>query len=372
MRVVVGLSGGVDSAVAAWLLQRQGHTVRAVYMKNWEEDDTQGRCSAAEDLEYAEAVCARLGVGLERVNFSDRYWERVFERFLAEYAAGRTPNPDVLCNSEIKFRAFLEYALGRGAEAVATGHYARREHTARGWRLYRATDPDKDQTYFLHRLDQAQLARAVFPLASVTKAQVRAIARRLGLPNAGRPDSTGICFIGERRFDAFLERFLPARPGEIVDLDGTVLGRHRGLLFYTIGQRKGLGLGGRPDRGQAPWYVAYKDIAGNRLVVVQGHDHPALFRDRLVGADFHWIAGGPPARRFTAQARIRHRQPLQPCRVEVAGAGRVRVCFQSPQRAVAAGQYVVLYNGRECLGGGVIETDVEPSGTGWSIASKTA
>lgn len=356
MDVVVGLSGGVDSAVAAALLLRQGHQVRAVFMKNWEEDDRSGTCSAAEDLRQAEAACARLGLDLERVNFSDRYWERVFEHFLAEYAAGRTPNPDVLCNSEVKFRAFLEHALARGAEAVATGHYARIGRVHDGRRLRLSADPDKDQTYFLHRLDQEQLARAVFPLGALTKAQVRAIARALGLPNARRPDSTGICFIGERRFDTFLARFLPARPGDIVDERGAVLGRHRGLMFYTVGQRKGLGLGGRRGRAEAPWYVAGKDLAANRLIVVQGHDHPALYRGALTGVDFHWIAGRPPAARFEAQARIRHRQPLQPCLVDARDPQRVEVRFRRPQRAVAAGQYVVIYNGTDCLGGGVIET----------------
>ncbi len=356
MRIVVGLSGGVDSAVAAWLLREQGHRVRALFMKNWEEDDGDGVCTAAEDLRQAEAVCERLGIELERVNFSDQYWERVFARFLAEYAAGRTPNPDVLCNSEVKFRAFLDHALARGAQAVATGHYARRALTGGGWRLRLSADPDKDQTYFLHRLDQHQLDRAIFPLGALTKQQVRRIAHALELPNAARKDSTGICFIGERRFDAFLARFLPARPGEIVDLRGAVLGRHRGLMFYTLGQRKGLGLGGRRGSDEAPWYVAAKDLARNRLVVVQGHDHPALFRDRLLGVDFHWVAGRPPARRFQAHARIRHRQPLQPCAVEALEEHRVRVLFQNPQRAVAPGQYVVLYNGTECLGGGVIDT----------------
>ena len=357
MDVVIGLSGGVDSAVAAWILREQGHRVRALFMKNWEEDDRAGHCAAAEDLRYAEQVCARLDLELERVNFSDQYWERVFAHFLAEYAAGRTPNPDVLCNSEVKFKAFLEHALAGGAEAVATGHYARRAATAQGWRLRLSADPDKDQTYFLHRLEQHQLARVVFPLGALTKAQVRGIARRLGLPNAARKDSTGICFIGERRFDTFLERFLPAQPGEIVDLRGRVLGHHRGLVFHTVGQRKGLGLGGRRGGEQAPWYVAAKDCARNRLVVVQGHDHPALFRDRLQATDCRWIAGIPPATRFRALARIRHRQPLQDCEVEVLHQAEIRLRFDRPQRAVAPGQYVVLYNGHDCLGGGVIATD---------------
>jgi tRNA-specific 2-thiouridylase len=351
MNVVVGLSGGVDSAVAALLLKRAGHAVTGLFMKNWEEDDTAGRCSAEEDLKQARAVCAVLDIPLKTVNFSAEYWDRVFRYFLDEHKAGRTPNPDVLCNTEIKFKAFLEHALGLGAELIATGHYARVEQRDGRYCLLKARDVHKDQTYFLYALGQLALACTLFPLGALAKDAVRAIARETGLPNAERRDSTGICFIGEREFRPFLKRFLPARPGEIRALDGRCLGRHEGVMYYTIGQRHGLGIGG-PG---AAWYVADKDLATNTLYVVQGERHPALYGQTLVAAGLSWVADRPPALPLACRARIRYRQDDQACTIEAHGAGRVRVRFDAPQRAITPGQSVVFYRGEVCLGGGVIE-----------------
>ncbi len=355
-RVFVGLSGGVDSAVAAWLLAEAGHAVEAVFMKNWEEDDTADYCSAAADLADAQAVAAHLGIPLRAVNFATEYWDRVFAHFLAEYRAGRTPNPDVLCNREIKFRAFLDYALAHGATAIATGHYARRADRADGVHLMQSADPDKDQTYFLHALDQSQLRPALFPLGDLTKAEVRALARQRGLPNHARRDSTGICFIGERRFRDFLQRFLPAQPGDIATPDGRAVGRHDGLMYYTLGQRHGIGLGGVQGAADEPWFVVGKDLATNTLVVAQGHDHPLLLSDSLVATQLSWVLGAPPADRFRCVARCRHRQPLQACAVRLEDAGTVALLrFDTPQRAVTPGQSVAFYRDGDCLGGGVIE-----------------
>ena len=354
-RVFVGLSGGVDSSVAALLLQRQGYEVEALFMKNWEEDDTAEYCSATADLEDAAAVADRLGIRLHTVNFATEYWDRVFEHFLAEYRAGRTPNPDVLCNREIKFKAFLDYALGLGAERIATGHYAQIAEEADGFHMRRAEDEDKDQTYFLYMLGQPQLARALFPLGTLRKQAVRRLAEAAGFPNHKKKDSTGICFIGERKFGDFLSRYLPANPGAIVTPDGNPMGRHNGLMYYTLGQRKGLGIGGRADGEQAPWFVVEKRLEENELVVAQGHDHPLLLKERLTASQLHWIAGRAPELPLRCLARIRHRQPLQPCRVEDAGPGLCRVVFDTPQRAVTPGQSVVFYLERDCLGGGIIE-----------------
>lgn len=352
-RVMVGLSGGVDSAVAAHLLLEQGLQVEALFMKNWEEDDRAGYCAAAEDLADAQAVADRLGIRLHTVNFSSEYWERVFENFLQEYKALRTPNPDVLCNREIKFSAFLDHALALGADAMATGHYARITHDASGFHLRLAADAAKDQTYFLHLLNQAQLGRALFPLAALTKPEVRALARQLGLQPAAKKDSTGICFIGERRFREFLAAYLPMTPGPIETPEGLPLGEHQGLAFYTLGQRQGLGVGGVAGR-EGAWYVAAKDAARNALILVQNHDHPLLMTSALVIEPVHWIGGAPPALPFSCAARLRHRQPLQNCVVEAAEGG-FRVQFSCPQRAVTPGQSVVFYFRDECLGGGVIE-----------------
>lgn len=354
-RVVIGLSGGVDSAVAAHLLLQQGYAVEALFMKNWEEDDEPGYCAAAEDLADARAVAARLGVVLHTVNFASEYWDRVFEEFLAEYRALRTPNPDVLCNREIKFRAFLDHALALGADRIATGHYARVTRDASGVQLRLCADADKDQTYFLHQLDQNQLAHTLFPLADLSKDDVRGIARRLGLENAEKKDSTGICFIGERRFSDFLSRWLPSLPGPIMTPDGDTLGQHRGLAWHTIGQRQGLGIGGVRNAGEAPWFVAAKDADRNALIVVQGKNHPLLFAVGLEGEPVHWISGRAPAPApFDCLCRLRHRQPLQACTVVEHDDQQCLVRFAEPQRAVTPGQSAVFYRGDECLGGCIV------------------
>ncbi len=359
-RILVGLSGGVDSAVAALRLQQQGHRVEALFMKNWEEDDAGGHCAAAEDLADARAVADHLGIPLHTINFSAEYWARVFEYFLAEYRAGRTPNPDVLCNREIKFRAFLDHALEGGWDAIATGHYAAIRNGEDGVELLRARDENKDQTYFLYMLDQGQLRHSRFPLGDLTKPEVRRIAREAGLPNHARKDSTGICFIGERRFRDFLSRYLPANPGPIVTPEGVEVGRHQGLMYYTLGQRKGLGIGGRAGADDAPWFVVRKDLAANRLIVAQQHDHPLLMSDWLEASDLHWVAGSPPPLPMRCQARMRHRQPLQWCRVEARADGRCLIRFDQSQRAMTPGQSIVFYREQVCLGGGIIET----TGTG--------
>ncbi len=353
--LIVGLSGGVDSAVAALKLVQAGHRVEGLFMKNWEEDDDAEYCSAAEDLKDAEAVAARLAIPLHKVNFSAEYWDRVFEHFLAEYRAGRTPNPDILCNREIKFRAFLDHALGLGADAIATGHYARTTTEADGVHLRRCADENKDQTYFLYQLNQHQLAHAVFPLGDLTKNQVREIARAQGLANYAKKDSTGICFIGERNFRAFLQRYLPAQPGPIRTPEGEVIGEHHGLMYYTLGQRKGLGIGGVTDADERPWFVVDKDLAENRLIVAQGHQHPLLLKAYLSAAQLHWTLAPPEPGPYLA--RVRHRQPLQACEiVEFDAAGGCLVHFERPQRAVTPGQSIVFYRADDCLGGGVIQT----------------
>jgi tRNA-specific 2-thiouridylase len=354
--LMVGLSGGVDSSVAAALLLEQGERVEALFMKNWEEDDTDDYCAAAADLADAQGVAERLGLRLHAVNFATEYWDRVFAHFLSEYSAGRTPNPDVLCNREIKFRAFLDHALGLGATGIATGHYARVDRDASGWHLRLSADSEKDQTYFLYLLDQEQLAHSRFPLGHLRKAQVRDLAAQFGLATAAKRDSTGICFIGERRFRDFLCRYLPRDPGPIETPDGTTLGEHQGLAYYTIGQRHGLGVGGLRGAGEAPWFVARKDQGRNTLILVQGGDHPLLLSTAAVIDQVHWIAGRPPPLPLECLARARHRQPLQACMVLGYDQDRAQVRFRSPQRALAPGQSLVLYSGDECLGGGVIET----------------
>lgn len=353
--IVVGLSGGVDSAVAAYRLLEQGYGVEALFMKNWEEDDDPGYCAAAADLADARAVADRLGIRLHTVNFATEYWDRVFESFLAEYRALRTPNPDVLCNREIKFAAFLEHALGLGATAIATGHYARVTRDAEGFRLRLGADPEKDQTYFLHLLDQAQLGHALFPLHDLRKSEVRAIAGDLGLGNATKKDSTGICFIGERRFRDFLARYLTRDPGPIESAEGVHLGEHQGLAYYTLGQRSGLGIGGIAGGRESPWYVAVKDIEHNRLVLVQDSEHPLLMSAGLTAETPHWIAGQAPATPpFRCLARLRHRQPLQTCEVMAIDATGCQVRFDQLQRAVTPGQSIVFYREDECLGGAII------------------
>ncbi len=369
-KVIVGMSGGVDSSVAALLLQQQGWEVEGLFMKNWEEDDHEGYCAAAEDLRDAQAVADLLGIRLHSVNFSAEYWDRVFAHFLAEYRAGRTPNPDILCNREIKFRAFLEHALGLGAGCIATGHYARVTLEPDGAHLRQAADKDKDQTYFLYLLDQQPLLHTRFPLGELQKQEVRILAKQAGFPNHKKKDSTGICFIGERRFREFLSRYLPAQPGPIQTPEGELIGEHQGMMYYTLGQRKGLGIGGRADGEESPWFVVDKDLKRNTLIVAQHHDHPLLMKTGLIGSQLHWIAGHSPALPLTCRARIRHRQPLQECIVEAMTADRCRVRFSVPQRAVTPGQSIVFYLEEECLGGAVIEQGLpsDAAATGASTA----
>ena len=355
-RIVVGMSGGVDSSVAALLLKQQGFDVVGVFMKNWEETDENGVCLATQDYDDVRDVCQSIGIPYYSVNFVKEYWDRVFSYFLEEYKRGRTPNPDVLCNREIKFRAFLEFALRNGAEWMATGHFCRIGHGEEGVRLLKGADPQKDQSYFLHMLDQAQLQRALFPVGGMTKAQVRAMAREAGLSTAQKKDSTGVCFIGERNFKRFLQQYLPATPGDMVDEKGRVVGKHDGLMYYTLGQRRGLGIGGSGD-GRA-WFVIGKDLSRNLLIVCQGEDHPALYCNALRASALHFIAGREPAKSFACSAKVRYRQADQACRVEMLQDGGALVRFESPQRAVTPGQYVVFYQGDWCLGGGVIEEPI--------------
>jgi tRNA-specific 2-thiouridylase len=353
-RVIVGLSGGVDSAVTALLLKQQGYAVEGVFMDNWEDGEEQSYCTAAQDFQDARQICERLGIPLHKVNFATEYRERVFRLFLDECAAGRTPNPDVLCNREIKFKAFLNYALRLGADWIATGHYARLARDGSQVKLLKACDTSKDQSYFLHAVPQPALARTLFPLGEIPKTEVRARARAAGFGNYAKPDSTGICFIGERRFAEFLARYLPAQPGDIETPAGEIIGRHQGLVYYTLGQRQGLGIGGRRTGATTPWYVAGKDMARNVLVAVQDHDHPLLQRHSLIAGELHWIAGEPPASEFECNAKHRYRQADQSCHVKMLGPRTCQVSFTHAQRALTPGQYVVFYRDAECLGGGVI------------------
>lgn len=350
--IVVGLSGGVDSTVAAYLLKQQGYDVVGVFMKNWEEEDDSGVCTAAEDYAYVQSVASQMGIPYYTVNFCKEYRERVFSYFLAEYSAGRTPNPDVLCNCEIKFRAFLDFALSTGAGLLATGHYANIAHGEDGVRLIRAKDANKDQTYFLAGLTREQLSRAMFPVGNILKQDVRRIAAEQGFSNAKRKDSTGVCFIGERNFKQFLMQFLPAQPGDIVDEKGKVIGKHDGLMYYTLGQRRGLGIGGRNDGTGESWFVIGKDLKRNLLIVQQG-EHEELYSLSLDAPSMNWINGGAPSSGFHCTAKFRYRQPDQGVTVVTDGNG-IHVCFDHPQRAVTPGQWVVLYDGETCLGGGPI------------------
>ncbi len=353
--VVVGLSGGVDSSVAAWLLKQQGYDVVGLFMKNWADDDTDDYCSSRADLIDAVAVAERIGIDIEVVNFVDEYRERVFQYFLEEYAAGRTPNPDILCNSEIKFRAFLEHALALGAERIATGHYAGVREIDGHYQLLKAEDGTKDQSYFLCRLNQAQLSKTLFPLAQLRKTEVRRIAAEQGFGTAGKKDSTGICFIGERKFREFLERYLPRSPGPMITPEGTVIGEHIGLPYYTIGQRQGIGVGGQRGGSGEPWFVVAKDMAKNTLTVVQGHTHPLLHSGSLRASDAHWIDGSPPRLHWVYGAKTRYRQPDAPCSLSSLGENTFTVDFAAAQFAVTPGQAVVLYESRVCLGGGTIQ-----------------
>ncbi|MEA1081743.1 tRNA 2-thiouridine(34) synthase MnmA [Marinobacter qingdaonensis] len=356
-RVIVGMSGGVDSSVAAWLLKQQGYQVEGLFMKNWDEDDGTEYCTAMTDLADAQAVADAIGIPLHTASFAAEYWDRVFEHFLSEYSAGRTPNPDILCNKEVKFRAFLDYAVTLGADFIATGHYTRQRPLQDGSgraQLLKGLDPNKDQSYFLHAVSGERIARTLFPVGELEKPEVRRIAETQGFVTHDKKDSTGICFIGERKFTDFLKQYLPAQPGDIETPDGQVIGRHQGLMYHTIGQRQGLGIGGLSEFGDEPWYVAEKDLTRNVLIAVQGKQHPLLYARGLVSGPIDWVAGAPPAGQFRCKAKTRYRQPDQECEVQVLN-GNVKVVFDDAQRAVTPGQSVVFYDGDVCLGGGVIE-----------------
>ncbi len=352
-KVVVGMSGGVDSSVAALLLKEQGYDVIGIFMKNWDEPDEFGYCTASEDYEDVKRVCAQISIPYYTVNFEKEYWDRVFTYFLDEYKKGRTPNPDVICNKEIKFKAFLEHALKLGADYLATGHYARVDFSNGEYRLLRGADSNKDQTYFLNQLNQYQLSKVIFPVGNLVKDELREIARKNNLVTADKKDSTGICFIGERNFKEFLSNYLPAQPGKIMSLEGEIKGRHDGLMYYTLGQRKGLGIGGS-GTGE-PWFVADKNLTKNILYVVQGENHPGLFSYGLIAADLHWISKKEKPSTFKCTAKIRYRQPDQKVTVHIEGDNICRVIFDKPQKAVTPGQAVVFYDGLVCLGGATID-----------------
>ncbi|CAK0772599.1 tRNA-specific 2-thiouridylase [Gammaproteobacteria bacterium] len=350
--VIVGLSGGVDSSVAALLLQRQGYRVSAAFMKNWEEEAI---CPAERDYRDACSVAQTLGIPLRAISFADIYWDRVFSPFLDEHRAGRTPNPDVACNREVKFSAFFSYALQQGAECIATGHYARIRQVDETWQLLKGADPTKDQSYFLYSLGQEQLSRVLFPVGDLLKTEVRRLATEANLVTQDKKDSTGICFIGERPFREFLARYLPPQPGLLVTEEGEEIGQHDGLMYYTLGQRHGLRLGGKRGKSEEPWYVARKEASTNTLVVVQGQDHPSLYHTGLIVDQVSWTAGKPPMFPMTCHAKTRYRQSDQSCLVTEYQEGQLHVLFSTPQRAITPGQSVVFYQNEECLGGGIIE-----------------
>ncbi len=352
-KIIVGLSGGVDSSVTALLLKEQGHEVAGLFMKNWEEDDTDTYCSAAADLADAQAVCDQLKIPLYKVNFAAEYWDRVFEHFLEEYRAGRTPNPDILCNKEIKFKAFLDYAKQLGADFIATGHYARNRQISGEHVLLKGEDPTKDQSYFLYTLGQEQLKHSLFPIGDRRKTEIRELAARAGFINHAKKDSTGICFIGERRFKDFLSQYLPAQPGTMETPEGKIIGKHEGLMYYTLGQRQGLGIGGQKASEEAPWYVLAKDLKRNVLIVGQGHDHPLLYTSYLQCFDLHWVRGSPPISPLPCTAKIRYRSVDEACKLSISETTSF-VEFEKPVWAATPGQSIVFYQGDVCLGGGII------------------
>lgn len=355
-RVIVGMSGGVDSSVAAHLLKQQGYQVAGLFMKNWEEDDGTEYCTAREDLADAQSVCDSLGIELHAANFAAEYWDNVFEHFLSEYKAGRTPNPDVLCNREIKFKAFLEYAQELGADLIATGHYVRKQESGGHTYLLKGEDENKDQSYFLCEVNEGCLAKSLFPVGELPKREVRQIAAELGLRTHDKKDSTGICFIGERKFKDFLQQYLPAQPGSIESTDGEVIGQHAGLMYYTLGQRQGLGIGGIANRPEAAWYVVEKDLTRNVLVVGQGNANEDLYSSALLAQPASWVNSPPPVLPLTCHAKVRYRQADQQCTVSAREDGRIHVAFSKPQRAVTPGQYIVFYEQERCLGGAIIDS----------------
>ncbi|MCW7761069.1 tRNA 2-thiouridine(34) synthase MnmA [Photorhabdus luminescens] len=355
-KVIVGMSGGVDSSVSAYLLQQQGYQVAGLFMKNWEEDDDEEYCSAATDLADAQSVCDKLGIELHTVNFAAEYWDNVFEHFLSEYRAGRTPNPDILCNKEIKFKAFLEFAAeDLGADYIATGHYVRRKDINGKSQLLRGLDNNKDQSYFLYTLSHQQIAQSLFPIGELEKPEVRRIAEKIGLVTAKKKDSTGICFIGERKFRDFLGRYLPAKPGPIMTVDGETLGEHQGLMYHTLGQRKGLGIGGTKEGSEEPWYVIDKDVQNNILLVAQGHEHPRLMSTGLIAQQLHWVDRETLTEEIHCVVKTRYRQQDIPCTITPINEDKIEIRFANPVAAVTPGQSAVFYQGEVCLGGGVIE-----------------
>jgi len=355
-KIIVGMSGGVDSSVTALTLLQQGYDITGLFMKNWEEDDDTGQCTAIEDLADAQQVCDKLGIALKTVNFSAEYWDDVFAVCLDEFRAGRTPNPDILCNQQIKFKAFMDFASDLGGTVIATGHYAQIHQDEQGhYHLIKGLDAGKDQSYFLYTLGQAQLQHSLFPMGGIQKSAVRAMAEQAGFITHNKKDSTGICFIGERKFKTFLQRFLPAQPGDMQTPEGQIIAQHQGLMYYTLGQRQGLGIGGVAGKNEDPWYVLAKDMDNNRLIVGQGHNHPMMFHQQLEACSLSWVSGHPLHETLRCQAKTRYRQPDQDCQVTPIDNNRCLVQFTQAQRAMTPGQSVVFYQQDECLGGGIID-----------------